>query len=196
MKNKFGYLVAAVVLGLFASTNFALAASTTEGSVPRAGGEDNTWYLSAGPGLAIHSGTGWSINAGALRQAVANSGLYVGADLGLDFWSASASVGPTSVSTGATAVQLLPTAIYRFDIDSAPAIHPYFGLSFGPNIYTNSFTTNGKSSSNTTLYIETLVRPGIFMPLTSGLALNMEAKFGLLGTAFIFLPNVQVTFTL
>jgi hypothetical protein len=172
--------------------------STSE-AIPTTAGLDKGVFLNAGPGMALLSGnTGWALNVGALTQVQENSPIFIGADLGLDFWN-NTSVNGASASTGATGLQLLPTAIYRFNIAGARNIYPYAGVSMGPHIYfqrdvvaNNVVITQG----TTNVYFELLFRPGIFLGITDSIALNLEPKFGLLKDMFIFLPNVNAVFRL
>lgn len=205
--NTSGRLVS---LGLVAVALFfagGAPAATTESTsnlsdaIPREDAKNGGLYMYVGPGLALYDGgTGWAVNFGALTPAYEGSPLFVGADLGIDRWSTSVTQIPNaSVSASSTAFQLLPTAIYRFDIAQAPSLHPYVGLSFGPNILVGrgSTTVNGQPAvdkSSTTLYIETLFRPGVFTSLTDSVALQIEPKLGLLGSTFIFLPQVNAFF--
>lgn len=158
---------------------------------------ESTFFLSAGPGLAMHGGNlGWAINFGALSQMSGHQNLFYGLDAGLNFWSFQAATAPiASISTSATGVQLLPTVLYRFEI-AGPSIFPYIGLSVGPNLYLERQSLGGGTQTNTTLYLESLVRPGFFTQLGKTVSLQVEAKFGLLGTNFIFLPQANVVFAL
>lgn len=199
--------LACLVLTVSAVPALAAGASTSDDSIssaiPREDSKDANWYLYAGPGLAVARGnTGWAINFGGLTQAIPRSSLFWGVDLGVDFWSYNSGALPgVTASASATAFQLLPTAIYRFEITGVKEIHPYVGLSFGPNIYIDRSSTSivggtPVNTSATTLYLETLFRPGLFLNMGDSLALNVEAKFGLLGTGFAFLPQVNAYFFL
>jgi hypothetical protein len=171
-----------------ATSSATRAQTETSAAIPTTGGNDSGVFLSVGPGLALLSGdTGWSLNVGALTQVAQDSPIFVGGDVGVDVWSHS-SVNSPAASTGATGLQLLPTAIYRFDVSSAKNIYPYAGISVGPHIF---FQNNATSA-----YFEFLFRPGIFLRITDTIALNVEPKFGLLKDMFIFLPNVSGVFRL
>src|SRR5579859_6119957 len=104
---------------LFAVCNgriFAATSGNVSEAIPDARSQSET-FVSAGPGLVLLNGsTGWSVNVGALHE-IGTTDLFVGADLGLDFWNFNPAIGATGTfATGATAVQLLPTAIYRFHV--------------------------------------------------------------------------------
>lgn len=200
MSSKFtSVLVLALSLALFSPSAQAAKVnepqSVSSGAIP---GErtDSTYFVSAGPGLAMYGGNlGWAINLGALAQWGSNRNLFYGLDAGLNFWNFQASTAPVaSVSTGATAVQLLPTVLYRFEI--AGPLFPYIGASFGPNLYFERQTVGATTRTNTNVYLEALARPGFFARLGDFASLQVEAKLGLLNTSFIFLPQASAVFAL
>ncbi len=153
-------------------------------------------FFSAGPGLALyHGNTGWSVNIGALTEVSQNSNLFVGADLGLNLWYYNtAGVVGSRIPTGTTGIQLLPTAIYRFQV--AGSLFPYVGLSVGPHVAISSFTLGGVRQSETDLQFELLFRPGFFITLGRTVSLQVEAKLGVLDSDFIFLPQANAVFAL
>jgi hypothetical protein len=157
--------------------------------------------LSVGPDLAILGdgwGTGIGVQFGILTQVSPTMPLYVGGDFGLNLWS-----GPTtsfnpmtgaSSSAGMVGLQMLPTAIYRFDIPGTPSIRPYAGISVGPALH---FASLGSGlASNTTLYFEGLVRPGVEFTVSRRFAVSVEPKLGLLSDQFLFMPTAYATFSL
>jgi hypothetical protein len=151
-------------------------------------------YIYAGPGLAVYNGNvGLAVNVGALTEVYPD--LFVGADLGLNFWSFNSAAG-TTVSTGATGVQLLPSAIYRFSVNGSRTIFPYIGLSVGPNIYIGKTTIGGVSNSSSRVLFEALFRPGLYTRLSNSLVLNVEGKLGILDSDFIFLPSANLVFSI
>jgi hypothetical protein len=152
------------------------------------------WSVNLGTGLAIYNGsTGWALGVGSLYQ-VTDAPLFVGADLGLNFWSFSAVMGTTSY--GATGVQLLPTAVYALRQEAVRGLHPYFGLSIGPHLYSESRTVAGVTTTNTQAFFEVLFRVGANYTLSQTVALQVEPKFGLLNGNFIFLPQVSAVIAL
>lgn len=153
-------------------------------------------FFSAGPGLALLNGnTGWAVNVGALTEVSRGSNLFVGADLGLNFWNFNtAGVVGSRIPTGTTGIQLLPTAIYRFQV--AGALFPYVGASVGPHIAVSSFTLGGVRQTETDLQFELLFRPGFFVTLGRAVSLQVEGKLGVLDSDFIFLPQANAVFAL
>lgn len=205
MHNLKAFFVAVVCWITTISSVSALAENRTDsrgktetsvGAVPSVSGSGtSTVFLNAGAGLAILNGnTGWAIQLGGLTEASAGSPVYVGLDFGLNFWNFSSMVRTDSAS--ATGIQLLPTAIYRFNLADTKKFFPYLGASLGPNIYISKTSVGGLSTTDTSVYLEFLVRPGIFVGLSNSVALSVEPKFGVLRSDFIFLPQVSAVFPL
>ena len=91
--------------------------SELQGSIPDAKGSSGI-YLSVGFGPAFYTGSsGWGINASAVIPVKEGLPLYVGAEAAANFWgfSSPAGIGP-NVTSGATALTIAPTAIYRFEV--------------------------------------------------------------------------------
>lgn len=152
-----------------------------------------TWMMSFGPGLAFYNGpdaketnsgsAGFSTHFGAVTQLTSDSPLFVGLDLGLQFWSFSSKTGDRS----ATGLQLLPTAYYNLDLDIESAFQPYVGISAGPHVY---FSRNPAKGEQTTINFEALLRPGVTFLMAPGLSVNFEPKIGVIGADFVFLPTI------
>ncbi len=153
-------------------------------------------FLNAGLGLAMLGGnTGWAFNLGALTEYSKNSNLFVGADLGLNLWNFNtAGVVGSRVPTSATGIQLLPTAIYRFQV--AGAWYPYVGVSAGPYVRINNYELAGVSQSDTDLQLELLFRPGFFLNIGKTVSLQVEGKLGVLDAQFVFLPQANAVLAL
>jgi hypothetical protein len=134
---------------------------------------------------------------------VTEAPLYLGVDFGLNFWGFNISQQAGSErSLSAVGIQVLPTAVYRFSVGSVPELVPFFGFAVGPQFYILRDRTVSpaqnlvKSSSDTHIYLELLVRPGVEYHFTDNLAATFEPKFGLLNFDFIFLPIGSLTLTL
>lgn len=183
-----GWIVAGCIVSGAALAAPANPPAQTKAAVPAINEGTGDVYLSAGLGLPIYDGNlGWGVQLGGLTRATADQPLYVGADIGLNFWSfSSPSGGPSS---SATSVQLLPTAIYRFEWAGMPSVHPFLGLSVGPNIY------KAKGTDSRVLF-QALVRPGVYTDISKTVALMIEPKFGILRSDFIFLPTVSAVISL
>jgi|GEM_PF-3014720 len=158
---------------------------------------DSSLFVTAGPGLATYNGNiGWSINFGVLSQLGGNRNLFYGLDGAINFWSFSSNSAPVAqFSSGATGIQLLPTMVYRFEV-SMPWLFPYIGLSVGPNIYREKQTVSGNTDTKSDVFLEVLFRPGFFTKLTKTVSLQVEPKFGILRSEFIFLPQANAVFAL
>ena len=158
---------------------------------------DATAFLSVGPGLALYGGSiGWALNIGALTQLGGNPNLFYGLDTGLNFWSFPSAAGAAGTQiTGATAIQVLPTMLYRFDIASS-VLFPYAGVSLGPNLYLEEQTTGGTKSTQASVLFQAMLRPGFYTKLGKSVSLQVEAKMGLLRSSFIFLPQASAVFAL
>jgi hypothetical protein len=181
------------VIGLFGlSSSFSQAATTTDNFWDRS---ESTVNASAGLGLAILSGsTGWAINFGALTRATESAPVYWGADVAFNFWGTSPSL--VTPSTGATAIQLLPTVVYGFSLETWPNVYPYVGLSVGPNVYVEKLTVGSSTTTSTSVFFELLFRVGANVAVTDSLALNIEPKLGILRSDFIFLPQVNLVLSI
>ncbi len=152
-----------------------------------------TWMMSFGPGMAFYNGpdaketnsgsAGFSTHFGAVTQLTSDSPLFVGVDLGLQFWSFSSKQGDRS----ATGLQLLPTAYYNVDWNIESAFQPYVGVSAGPHVY---FSRNPSKGDQTNINFEALLRPGITFLMAPGLSVNFEPKVGIIGADFVFLPTI------
>ena len=152
-----------------------------------------TWMMSFGPGMAFYKGpdaketnsggAGFSTHFGAVTQLTSDSPLFVGLDLGLQFWSFDSKQGDRS----ATGLQLLPTAYYNVDWNIESAFQPYVGISAGPHVY---FSRNPIKGDSTTINFEALLRPGVTFLMAPGLSMNFEPKIGFIGSDFVFLPTI------
>lgn len=172
----------------------ALQSSDTV-SVPR----KNTladWRLSAGPGMAVYGGdlasstgtgsVGYALNLGALARLSGYDAIWVGADIGFNSWTFASPVSWASVS--AVGVQMLATAIYQFGSVITNDLKPFVGISAGPYVYVAQMPAGNQSI----VYLEVLVRPGLLYQASSQLAFGFEPKFGLLGSSFVFAPQLSV----
>ena len=167
--------------------------------------------LTLGPGAAVYSGNysqlydsgslGYGLNATVVGQ-IADAPLYAGIDFALDFWGFNAPTGSalpagTSMDRSLVGIQLTPTILYRFDPSKVYGIYPYFGLSVGPNFQVfrertlDTLHSEIKSTSQTSVLFELLVRPGVDFQVADSVALNVETKFGVLDWDFVFLPQVN-----
>jgi hypothetical protein len=153
--------------------------------------------LSVGPDMAVVTGgmgTGFGFQVGGLTQVTQALPLFVGADLGMNFWSQSATVtdvsNGTSVTTSSTykVIQIMPTAIYKFELVNPRWLHPYAGVSAGIGLQLAPL-------QNTVLF-EGFVRPGVSFDVAQGISIAAEPKCGLLSDNFIFEPTIYASFTL
>lgn len=186
-KNAWKWMLA-VSLGLVTISKAEAATSSSESFW------DNTpsvATVSAGVGIAVLGGsTGWALNFGAVTRATESSPIYWGADVALNFWGTSPSL--VSASTGATAVQLLPTVLYGFTVETLPGIYPYVGISAGPNIYMEKLAVGSSTTTSTSLLFELLFRIGANWQINRDVAFNFEPKIGILRSDLIFLPQINL----
>jgi hypothetical protein len=191
MRMKKRFLMAVGLLSLVLGSQGARAA-TSQDYWDR---PSESVQVSVGPGLAITGGTtGWALNFGALTRASESYPLYWGADVAFNFWGTSPSL--VTPSTGATGIQLLPTIVYGFNVETLPSVFPYVGLSAGPNVYIEKVTVGSTTDTSTTVLFEVLFRVGANIAVTDALAINVEPKLGILRSDFIFLPQVALALSL
>lgn len=143
-----------------------------------------TWQASGSPSQPGSAGnaTGAVVNMGFTTAVSSTVPLQIGADFGLGFLSLNPAV-------NATYIRLTPTVIYKFDLAKTDVVHPYFGLSVGPNVTILSVSTGNLNGSSTKAYLEMLTRLGVSFDLSKQLALSMESKLGTLGGDLIFMPS-------
>jgi len=158
------------------------------------------WRFSAGPGMVVYGGNlaqttgngsvGYALNFGALTHLSEYDSILVGVDLGINSWSFD--TGFTSSNTSATGIQMLATCVYQFPSVFLNELRPYAGISAGPYVYIAKIPT----SNDSTLYLEALIRPGLLYQASNDLAFGLETKFGILGTDFVFAPQLNVNLSL
>lgn len=139
-------------------------------------------YLSLAAALAVipQSGeTAAGIDYTIVTQVAPS--VYLGGDFGLHLWGA-ADKGTNNV----TGLELLPTLIYMFG-NADRVFQPYLGGAAGPYI---------RMSSDTVVQFALLARPGANLSLSRNVGVNLEAKFGQLGTEFFFQPQAGILFQL
>ena len=108
---------------------------------------------------------------------IASAPLYLGGDLSLLFHAADPSF---------VIMPILGTLYYQFE--PYGAVHPLLGVLAGPVI-----STGGGFS---TVRMGVLMRPGMNIEIGRTAALNIEPRFGVLGDAFVFAPQVGATFAM
>lgn len=163
-------------------------------------------YFWMGPGVAVYSGenhesthsgkVGFAVNGGAAYQIMPDRPIYVGADLGLNFWNFDPS--RNGMALNALGIQLLPTALYRFHDLLTPGVSLYIGASAGPHLYIvqSKDATGSDSGSLMKVYLEILIRPGIVFDVARDLSFGFESKFGILRSELIFLPHLVANLSL
>ena len=198
-------LIARVACGEVASTKrppirASRAPSANSDTIEVSNRTGNPVELWVGPGFVRYrSATGFALNFGAhFPLAINGLPIYIGADLGVDFFSRDFGY-YTGLNENWVNFQALFTAIYRFDLTKPKILHPYAGFSLGPAILVARGTSAGPSylsGSETNFYAEFLLRPGCTVDLSRTIAINAEAKFGILGGDLIWIPNAAVAFAL
>lgn len=150
--------------------------------------------VSVGPGAvawssSLGSTTGVVANLGAMYLISQSAPLYIGADFGLGFLS-------VSPIFNATYIRLTPSLLYKVELPKSQSVHPYFGVSMGPNITVLNGDVAGVKTTDTKVYFEGLTRLGVGFDLTPELGVSVETKVGILGGDVIFLPSSLLVFSI
>lgn len=150
------------------------------------------WRISAGPGAIVYAGTyngrmpasstGLGLNFSALKPLESRPQIWLGADMAFYLWMPSSSA---LSFAGATAVHLLPTALYYFASGLAPNLHPYFGVAAGPHFVL-------PKAASAALFFELLFRVGVEWQASNELAFIFEPKMGVLDGNFVALPQINL----
>jgi len=203
MKNiTLGILLLSGV-ALAVAPEFVPAALTQPSSTSEQANVDPTTLssrLSIGPGLGFLNGIlGFGLNASwVINAATTEVPLFIGLDTGLHTWTESASSGLARLDVSLTSIPLLATGYFLFDIP-ASNIHPFLGLSIGPNVTIGSaklsFGGSSASRSATNVYFQALVRSGFEFDMAPDISFSIEPKLGLLDGEFVFLPQMNAVFS-
>jgi len=164
------------ILFMFASASAAFGASAlretangpdTADSVLNVGGA----ILSSGGSALPGADVGISV------RIADRSPLYAGAELGTFFSLGNASYG---------VFPILGSLYYQFEPVSA--LHPLLGAMAGP-----VFSTGGGVSAGR---LAVLFRPGFNIELGRRAAINIEPRFGVIGSSFVFIPQAGAIFAI
>jgi hypothetical protein len=117
------------------------------------------------------------VNVGLSTRVSDKSPLYLGAELG--FFMA---MGTPSYDV----LPLLGGLYYQFE--PTAVVHPLLGVMAGPVI-----TTGGGYSA---LRLGALVRPGVNFELGKSVVINAEPRFGVVGSTFVFVPEIGAIFAM
>ncbi len=115
------------------------------------------------------------VNIGIAQRLEAATPLYIGAELG------------SFLTTGASTHVIFPLlgqAYYQLEFKSV--VHPLIGVMAGPVISTgeNDFTID----------LGAFIRPGMNIELGRKAVLNLETRLGVIGSTFVFMPQVGAIF--
>ncbi|MBI1861395.1 MAG: hypothetical protein HYR96_10805 [Deltaproteobacteria bacterium] len=150
--------------------------------------KDFPFILALGPGLAFKDDkTGWAFNLSGASQINVDYPVFVGLDTAVNIWR------PTDEESE-TAIQILPTAYFLFEVMNSNEFYPYFGISVGPNVVVSSTGTGEQVQTRTNLNFSVLFRPGFAVALASNAWFHFEPKAGIYGGRMIFLPQVTAAF--
>ena len=165
-------LVGSLVLCLWASA--ALGRSEL---IDTARGPDTAVTLVNAEGgiMAYDGGALPGVNVGITTRISDRSPLYMGAELGFFIATANPAYGE---------FPLLGSLYYQFE--PARFVHPLLGVLAGPVI-----STGGNES---TVRFGAFFRPGVNFELGDRAVLNVEGRFGVVGSTFVFLPEAGVIF--
>jgi hypothetical protein len=158
------------------------------------------WELRFGTGVAYFAGnynsysnpgaTGPLVGIGLTKAIDPSRTWYAGLDAGLLFWSPPARM--PGVQVNSVGIQLLPTIFFRASDPSLP-LWVDLGVSMGPHFYVEQ---SPGLPSHMGAMAEILLRPGFSAQLAPDLLLGLETKLGILGSSFIFLPQMGVNLLL
>lgn len=173
MKNNLRSLQTLLMFGVVGISS-AFGANTLHET---AGGPDTAeTVLNTGGALMISDGTALpGATVGINTRIVDDAPLYAGAELG------------TFLATGSNTYALFPLMgdlYYQFQ--PVAVVHPLVGVMAGPVL-----STGGGIS---TARLGLIFRPGINFELGRRAALNVEPRFGVIGSEFVFLPQVGAVF--
>ena len=117
------------------------------------------------------------VNVGINTRISEEAPLYAGAELG------------TFLATGNNSYAVLPFMgdIY-YQFQPVAVVHPLVGIMAGPVL-----STGGGFS---TARLGLIFRPGLNFELGKRAALNVEPRFGVIGSEFVFIPQVGAVFAL
>ncbi len=166
------------VVGIIQSSNVAHAARAASSSHHA----DAVYTLS--PGLMMLGGVfGFSVNSYIGMAPIAGHEFYIGGDVGVGF----AFPGGFLME-----IALLPTAWYQFALPENNRLRIVTGLSLGPSI----LVVSGGGFSVSGVAFEVLFRPGFLYQLNPSTLIGGDLKFGILGSLFVFKPQVNFVFSL
>jgi len=144
------------------------------------------WLFQTGlGGAAAKDRLGWAVSWGLYGRAVHREPWFAGLDLGLHYWGES----PFTSHGTAFGISVLPGILYRFVSLETQSILPYLGLSMGVQLRSHS-------GGNYLWYWQTVARGGLEFSLNALLALGTDIRVGLVGTDFVFLPQINGIFRL
>ncbi len=167
-----------LMLALLGFSFLSVSVQAARGGVSETTGGPDTSGRTVTVDAALLSSSGVTspgVTAGMSWRHNADTPLYYGGEVGVYFNST-----PSSVT-----IPLLAQAYYLFEIDSA--VHPLIGAMIGP-----VFSTGPGSSAEFGL----LFRPGVNVELGKSVALNAEARFGVIGGTGVFQPQLGVIFAM
>lgn len=165
-------------LGLLGSLVLCFAASIASGAtelVDTANGPDTaSSVLNAEAGLLGNEGGALpGANVGVSTRISGSSPLYLGAELGFFVAAGTPSYGE---------FPLLGSLYYQFE--PTKFIHPLLGVMAGPVI-----STGGNQAA---MSFGAFFRPGFNFELGERAVLNVEPRFGVVGSSLVFLPEIGV----
>jgi hypothetical protein len=136
-----------------------------------------------------------AVGFGGLAELSFSTGspLYVGIEAGYLQWNADSLV---SGKTQMTLIPVLATFIYRFDLKRG-AVHPYLGAAMGVSLTRGDLENPDAdidAASVETQFLG-LARPGVEFDFSRTTSFFIEPQFGVLGSEFIFVPQMGLAFS-
>jgi len=137
-------------------------------------GNYKTWYMHFGPGMVFGGGTRFGVDARLSTKIVESAPVYAGVDLGVYL----------TMSPFTMMFPITPALYYKFYGNAH--IIPTLGVALGPVI--------GVGGGNTAVEIALLFKPAMEFTVGNQTEFYFEPKLGLIGSTFVFMPNVGLIF--
>lgn len=149
-------------------------------------GPRDLWLFTTGlGGAASQDRLGWAVSWGLFGRALYGQAWFAGVDFGVNYWGDS----PFSGRGTAFGLSVLPGFQYRFEGKLGRDILPYLGAAMGAQLRSHS-------GGSYLWYWQTVLRSGLEFRVADPLSLAVDIRVGLLGSDFLFLPQINGVFAL
>ena len=181
MNKNVCYRVKALLIAFTLTTGIALASGiprdgrTSEGSVFRSG---SPMIMDIDGGVMLGGNALPGVDVQFTSRLNTSARLYAGVEVGFFF----------SSGTGSTAAIIPILASLSTEFDLSTTVHPMLGISLGPTLSTGG----GFSTARFTA----LFNPGVRFEIGGSTELNAQVRFGAVGSVFVVLPQLGVSFAI